>query len=101
MDIKIQLLSFLFSFLFGIFFYFTSFINYKMIKNYSVIFRYLISLFYALDIALLYILMMYKINYGVIHIYFVMILFVGYYMGMIYCKKLRKKCKIKDKKLKE
>jgi hypothetical protein len=100
MDYKVQLLSFLFSFLFGIFFYLTSLLNYKIIKKYNVVFRYLITITYILDISLLYILMMYKINYGVIHIYFVLTLFVGYYIGVVYCKKIKKICKIKCHKLK-
>jgi hypothetical protein len=100
MDYKIQLLSFLFSFIFGIFFYITSFLNYKMINKYNVILRYLITIAFIIDISLLYILMMYKINYGVIHIYFVMVLFIGYYIGFRYCKKFRKICKIRSKKLK-
>jgi hypothetical protein len=100
MDYKVQLISFLFSFLFGIFFYLTSFINYKIVDKYNIIFRYLITLTYILDISLLYILMMYKINYGIIHIYFVIVLFIGYFVGVVYCKKIRKICKIKRKKLK-
>ena len=99
MDYKIQIISFLFSFIFGVFFYFTSVLNYKFIAKYHVIFRYLISFVYVLDIALLYTLFMFKINYGIIHIYFVLILILGFFCGAIYRKKLKKLCQIKNKKL--
>lgn len=101
MNYKLQLLSFLVSFLFGIFFYFTSLLNYKIIKKHSVVLQYMITFAYILDISLLYILLMYKVNYGIIHIYFVGMLFLGFVFGWLYCKKLRKFCKIKKKKLKE
>ena len=99
MDYKIQIISFIFSFIFGGFFYITSVLNYHFITKYPKIFKYLITLVYILDIALLYILFMYKINYGVIHIYFVIVLFLGFYVASIYSKKLRKICKIKKNKL--
>lgn len=101
MDYKIQIISFLFSFIFGVFFYYASLLNYKFISKYPVILRYLITLIFVLDISLLYILFMYKINYGIVHIYFIIVLFLGFFIGSIYCKKLRKLCKIKKKKLSE
>ena len=87
MDYKVQLLSFLFSFLFGVFFYFTSLFNHKMIQNQPILFKYIITILYVLVISLLYVLLMYKVNYGVIHIYFLMVLFLGFYCGFLYRKK--------------
>ncbi len=101
MNYKLQLLSFLVSFLFGIFFYFTSLLNHKIIKKHSIFFKYIITFIYILDISLMYVLLMYKVNYGVIHIYFIGILFLGFYVGWLYCKKFRKFCKVKKKKLKD
>lgn len=101
MNYKLQLISFLVSFLFGIFFYFTSLFNHKIIKKHSIVLQYLITFVYILDISLLYILLMYKVNYGVIHIYFIGMLFLGFAFGFVYCKKLRKFCKVKKNKLKE
>ena len=99
MNYKIQLISFICSFIFGIFFYLTSLLNYKIIKNRVVFMQYLISFVYIIDMVLLYILMMYKVNYGVIHIYFVIMMFLGFMFGCIYCKKVRKICKLSTKKL--
>lgn len=100
MNYKLQLISFLVSFIYGIFFYYTSLLNYKMIKNHSIIIKYIITFVYILNISLIYILIMYKVNFGIIHIYFIIVLFLGFYFGSVYCKKLRKFCKVKKKKLK-
>ncbi len=100
MNYKIQLISFVFSFLFGLFFYFTSLLNYKLIKKHSAVLKYIITTIYIIDISLIYILLMYKINYGVIHIYFILLLFCGFLVGWLYSKKLRKICKVIAKKLK-
>lgn len=98
---KIQIVSFIFSFIFGGFFYIASKLNYKLIWKYPVVFRYLITIVFILDIALLYILAMYRINYGIIHIYFIIVLFLGFFLASIYSKKVRNFCKMKYKKLKE
>ena len=99
MNYKLQIISFIFSFIFGAFFYETCFINYKLIKKCKTWLKYLLSIIYVIDISLLYILGMYKINYGIIHIYFILVLFLGFYLASVYSKKLRKLCKIKSKKL--
>ncbi len=99
MDYKVQLISFIFSFAYGIFFYYTSLLNYRIIKKYHIIFKYLITFTYILDVSLLYILLMYKVNYGVIHIYFVIVLFIGYFVGYIYKNKWQKLCKYVTHKL--
>ncbi len=101
MDYKIQIISFIFSFLFGSFFYIMSKLNYKIVWKYPIVFRYLITSVFILDIALLYIIFLYHINYGIVHIYFLMVLFLGFFCTHIYSKKLKKICKIKHKKLKD
>lgn len=99
MDYRIQILSFLCSFLYGIFFYLTSLFHYHLISKYSSFLKYFITIVYTFDVALLYVLLMYKVNYGVIHIYFVLVLFLGFFIASIYSKKCKKKCKIRKNKL--
>ena len=101
MDYKIQIISFIFSFIFGGFFYLTSVLNYRFMSKYPAFFKYLITMVYILDISLIYVLFMYKINYGVIHIYFVIVLFLGFYATSVYRKKIKKLCKTKKNKLSE
>ncbi len=78
MDYKIQLLSFLFSFLFGIFFFITNYFNKKLITNKRMFFQYIITFLYIINIVLFYILVLYKINRGVFHIYFLIMVLLGY-----------------------
>jgi len=78
MDYKIQLLSFLLSFLFGIFFSFVSQFHYDLVFSLKKFMRYLLTFLFILDISLGYILMMYYINDGVIHLYFVGVTLLGY-----------------------
>ncbi len=100
MNYKLQLISFLFSFLYGIFFYASSLLHKKIIQKHSWFIQYFITFLYVLMVAILYVLLMYKVNYGVIHIYFILVLFCGFYFGFVYLKKLRKICKVMTKKLK-
>lgn len=81
MDNAIQLVSFLVSFLYGMFIYFTSLLNYKIILNKNIYFKYLISICYTVVISLLYVIIMYKINEGVIHIYFVITILLGFILS--------------------
>ncbi len=81
MDYKIQLLSLLTSFIYGIFFYYTSLINYKIIERYNKIFQYLITFIYMLNIALIYICLLFKVNNGNIHLYFILMVLCGFVVG--------------------
>lgn len=78
MDYKIQLLSFLFSFLFGILFSFLSRYHYDLVYKLKSIWQYVLSFVFILDISFFYILALYFINNGVIHLYFVLLTFLGY-----------------------
>ncbi len=63
----------------------------------SIYLKYLISFLYVIVISLLYVLLMYKVNYGVIHVYFIGMILLGFLFGNFYCKHFRKFCKIKKK----
>ena len=80
MDYRIQLFSFFLSFLFGVFFSFVSRFHYEMVFSLKKIFRYLLTFLFILDISLFYILLMYYVNHGNLHVYFVFITFLGYFV---------------------
>ncbi len=101
MNYKIQLISFLFSFLFGVFLYLTSLLNYKLIKKHSLFIKYLITFVYVVDVALLYVLLMYKVNYGVIHVYFLLVMGIGFLLSCFYYKKIYKMAKKMTQKFKK
>ena len=75
---SLQLLSFSFSFFFGIFFSFVSRFHYGFISSLKGWFRYLLTFLFILDISLCYILLIYYINQGVVHLYFVIFTMIGY-----------------------
>lgn len=78
MDYKIQLISFLFSLLFGMLFSFFSRYHYNLVYKLKKIWQYLLSFLFILDVSLLYILLLYYINNGIVHIYFLAFTIMGY-----------------------
>ncbi|MCI8467756.1 MAG: hypothetical protein HFI08_06200 [Bacilli bacterium] len=80
MDYQLQLLSFLISFLFGLFFSFTSRVHYNFVFSLKKLWRYILTGLFILDIALFYVLLMYYFNHGIVHIYFVGVTFIGYFI---------------------
>ena len=97
MEETLQLLSFLVSFLYGIFFGIVEVIHYRLTKNYHIIFKYLTTLFFVIDISLGYLLIMYHINQGVFHLYFMFFSFLGFFLSFPLQKYVKKYIKIKFK----
>ena len=93
MNHKIQLLSLLVSFIYGIFFFFTSLLNYKIIKKYKKTFKYIITFLYMLNIAIIYICLMFKVNNGNVHPYFILLVLCGFILGFKIKKVLIKNVK--------
>ncbi len=95
MDNGIQLLSFAISFLFGIGFSFVSRYHYDLVYKLSIIPKYVLTFLFILDISLFYILLLYYINHGVVHIYFVCVTLIGYVLErkiVAFVKKNVKSC---------
>ena len=78
MNSFIQLLSFLVSFLYGMIFYLLSRFNYFILYNKNNIIKFIVTLVFIIDIVILYVYMMYKINNGYFHIYFVALVVLGF-----------------------
>ena len=91
MNLKIQVFSLLFSFFYGILFSFCVNLNYQYLFFKKKIFRILMTFLFLLDMALLYFLILKFINDGIIHIYFYLMLCVGFYISFPIMKKIRKK----------
>lgn len=89
MNYKLQLASFLFSFLYGMFFYITNVFNNKLINKKKLIFKYIITVLYIINIILLYIVGIYKVNQGFFHIYFLFMVLIGYIFGYLNLKKVK------------
>lgn len=89
MNIKIQLISFIVSFLYG----FIIFVATKYIMKYfytgKIIYRFLNSALYYTNIFVIYFIIMYYINNSNIHIYFLLTLLCSYIIfKKIFTKKL-------------
>ncbi len=78
MSLKVQILSLIVSFLYGVFFTITvKFIYQKIINNKKIV-NIILSFMFALFHALFYFWILLKINNGIIHIYCILSLLMGF-----------------------
>ena len=87
MNSYIQLGSLIISFIYGVLLYYFNRFNSKIIKNKNIVLRSIISLLYVFDISLLYVVILYNLNDGILHIYFVLCILLGY--GIVCVKKCK------------
>ena len=83
MSSYVQLLCLLISFIYGFILYKLNYFNYKILKNKFIIFRIILYLLYILDLSILYIVILYKINKGILHIYFVIMIILGFIISSV------------------
>lgn len=95
MTSKMQLISFFISFIFGIFFFFLTEINFKLIKDLKRYLQHILTFIYVLDIIISYIIIFYHLNKGYFHIYFILMVFIGFLVGYIINKKVISKIDVK------
>ena len=100
MNLELQILSLIFSFSFGIvlsYLYnlFYNFLNYK-IRRYNI----LINILFFLNVFLIYFIMLILINDGIIHIYFLFLLILGFLLFLNKSKSLGKIIKVSVNKSK-
>ena len=83
MILRIQIYSLLFSFFYGIFVFFLLELNYKLLYTGKMLYKIIISLLFVMFISLLYFYGLLKINNGIIHIYFLIVMFTGYMLSFV------------------
>lgn len=93
MILKIQILSLVYSFFYGVLFYVLLEVNHKFIYDGRIIYRVIISFFFIILMSLLYFFALIKINNGILHLYFYMSLLTGYLLTFVIYRKIR--CKKK------
>ena len=76
-NLKLQIISICYSFLYGIFFYLTLIINNKVLFNTKIFLKIILSLVFIMFHVVLYFLILREINCGILHIYFVFSLIIG------------------------
>lgn len=91
MDSILQLKTLFFSFLFGMFFFYVTKYNYYITQNMKVISKYLITFIFVIDGALLYLYLLFKLNHGKVHIYYLLMFSLGYFLMLIINRKLSNK----------
>ena len=83
MNIRIQIISMIFSFVFGIFFSMFTNVNYKYLFSKNIVFKTVFTFIYIIDCALLYFLIIKKINNGIVHLYFLLFIGGGFLVGLL------------------
>lgn len=87
MNSYIQLFCLVFSFIYGIVICLLNNFNYKLLRNKNIFLKLFISCLYIFDISLLYIVILYMVNDGILHIYFVLLMIFGYILTLKYVNK--------------
>jgi len=93
MILKIQILSLMFSFFYGVIFFFLLEINHRFLYEGKIIYRIIVSFLFVIVMSLIYFFGLIKINNGIIHIYFYLSLFTGYLLSFVIYRKIN--CKKK------
>lgn len=78
MSVKLQLLCFVVSFFYGIFIYLFYKFNLKFIKKANIISKVILHMLITFILVILYINIFYFLNKGIFHIYFIVILLIGF-----------------------
>jgi hypothetical protein len=88
MDLKIQIFSLIFSFIYGIFLFIMFKFEYKCIfllrKRYQIIFNFI----YCIVFSLLYFFLLLFINNGCLHLYFLLLIVFGFLLSYHVSKKI-------------
>lgn len=78
MNSYVQFVCLVVSFLYGILLYYLNKFNYTFLRKKGILVKVVGSGLYLLNVILLYILFLYKINSGMLHIYFILFMILGY-----------------------
>jgi len=87
MELKVQLLSLFVSFLFGIFLFFMFRMNYKYLFINSNKKKIFFNFIFCFDLSLLYFLILYYLNSGTLHLYFLLLILFGFLLPYNFTRK--------------
>ncbi len=86
MDINIQIVCMIFSYLYGVLYYFLIIFNKYITANISLLLKIITNIIFSLNTVILYLIILYKLNYGVLHFYFFILIIIGFISGIHICK---------------
>ena len=87
MSSYVQLICLVFSFCYGGLIYYTNLFNIMVINNKNILIKLILSVLYVIVMSLIYVCFLYKLNGGILHVYFILSIIVGY---ILFCVKKRK-----------
>ena len=87
MRLDYQITTILFSSVYGVILYILLEINYKFIYKSRIIYRIIVTFLFVIFNTLLYFIILRKINYGIVHMYFLLCIFTGYILSNFVYKK--------------
>lgn len=90
MSLEIQIQTLAFSLIYGMFFSLIMNLNYKYIFNSKLYYKVIINLLFVIGMVLLYFILLRKINNGIFHSYFIIMIILGFFIGNYKTKVLRK-----------
>ena len=90
MSLSEQVLSIGFSFIYGVVLSFLYNFNYNLLFNKEKVFKIVFNILFVLDLVLIYFFIIKKINGGIIHPYFYLLIILGFVSCFDVSKKLRK-----------
>ena len=91
MVLKVQIISLVVSFCYGIFFYLLLELNSRFLYSSNIMIKVICSFLFVMFHTLLYFLILMRINYGYIHFYFFLCIILGYILCKVVYKKIVKK----------
>ena len=89
MVLILQIYSIVYSFCYGIFLFFLLEINYRLIYNENIVIKFIFTFFFAVFNTLLYFIGLKRINNGIVHVYFLLIILLGYILSFFVFNKLK------------
>lgn len=96
MSLEVQIQSLAFSLLYGMFFSLVLNLNYQYIFNTKIYYKIIINFMFVVIMVLLYFILLYRINNGIFHSYFILVIIFGVIIGNSKTKILRKLLLKKD-----
>lgn len=88
MNSYVQLICLVFSFLYGIIINYFNKFNLRIVNDKNIFIKVLIICLYIFNISLLYMVFLYRLNYGMLHYYFILFIILGYFSVDVKKRKL-------------
>lgn len=89
MTLEVQIQSMIYSLVYGLFFSFLLNLNYRLLFTSKKIIQIIFNFFFIIDNVLLYFILLKYINHGIIHLYFIFLIIIGFLIGNQVTKKIR------------